>query len=184
VPALSGWCLCVDVWLSPQHRVCACLLPPYPPQAVRLSDFGTPGADLSGVHYLRSVADADALLQGVTAAKAAGGKVGRGCCAVLRPLPLAATAAWLPMPAAAAAVFDDCCQCSGTGCTRLIHLALPDAMVSSRNRHAQGVWSTPVPCTAHSTQAHSTQHTAHSTQHTAHSTAHPMTVHVCVAVTL
>lgn len=43
---------------------------------MRLSDFGTPGAELSGVHYLRKVADADALLQGVDAAKAAGGKVG------------------------------------------------------------------------------------------------------------
>jgi len=44
-------------------------------QAVRLSDFGTPGAALSGVHYLRNVADADSLLQGVAAAKAAGGQV-------------------------------------------------------------------------------------------------------------
>jgi monodehydroascorbate reductase (NADH) len=43
---------------------------------VRLSDFKTPGAELSGVHYLRNVADGDSLLAGLAAAKAAGGKVG------------------------------------------------------------------------------------------------------------
>jgi monodehydroascorbate reductase (NADH) len=49
---------------------CALLLQP-----VRLSDFKAPGADLTGIHYLRNVADADALLAAVEAAKAAGNKV-------------------------------------------------------------------------------------------------------------
>jgi monodehydroascorbate reductase (NADH) len=47
-------------------------------QAVRLTDFKAPGADLAGIQYLRNVADADALLAAVAAAKAAGNKVGRG----------------------------------------------------------------------------------------------------------
>ncbi|KAF6255444.1 monodehydroascorbate reductase [Scenedesmus sp. NREL 46B-D3] len=41
---------------------------------VRMTDFKAPGADLSGIHYLRNVADADALLVAVEAAKAAGNK--------------------------------------------------------------------------------------------------------------
>lgn len=53
-----------------------CLLYDATMQAVRLSDFGTPGADLSGIYYLRNVADADAMLAGVQKAKAAGNKVG------------------------------------------------------------------------------------------------------------
>jgi hypothetical protein len=44
-------------------------------QAMRLSDFKAPGADLAGICYLRNVADADALLAAVEAAKAAGNKV-------------------------------------------------------------------------------------------------------------
>jgi monodehydroascorbate reductase (NADH) len=43
---------------------------------MRLSDFKAPGAELAGIHYLRNVADADALLAAVEAAKAAGNKVG------------------------------------------------------------------------------------------------------------
>lgn len=57
---------------APTRGACCCVCL----QATRLSDFGTPGADLSGVHYLRNVADADSLLAGVETAKAAGGKVG------------------------------------------------------------------------------------------------------------
>lgn len=44
-------------------------------QPSRLSDFGTPGADLAGIYYLRNVADADKLLAAVQTAKAAGNKV-------------------------------------------------------------------------------------------------------------
>ncbi|PRW59212.1 monodehydroascorbate reductase [Chlorella sorokiniana] len=39
-----------------------------------LVDFKTPGADLKGVHYLRNVADADALIAAIADCKAAGGK--------------------------------------------------------------------------------------------------------------
>jgi hypothetical protein len=48
-----------------------------PTQPIKLSDFGTPGAQLSGVQYLRNVADADQLLAGLATAKAGvgGGKV-------------------------------------------------------------------------------------------------------------
>lgn len=48
---------------------------------MRLSDFKTPGADLPGVHYLRNVEDADALLAAIAAVKQGGthnAKVGRG----------------------------------------------------------------------------------------------------------
>ena len=45
-------------------------------QPVSLADFKTPGADLSGVYYLRNVQDADALLAAIKECKAAGGKVG------------------------------------------------------------------------------------------------------------
>lgn len=41
---------------------------------IYLSDFKTPGADLAGVHYLRSEADAAALVKGIEETKAAGGK--------------------------------------------------------------------------------------------------------------
>jgi uncharacterized membrane protein YgcG len=51
---------------------------PLPAQPVTLADFGAPGADLPGVHVLRSVADADVLLGDLAKAKAAGGKVGSG----------------------------------------------------------------------------------------------------------
>jgi hypothetical protein len=44
-------------------------------QPVMLSDHGIPGADLPGIFYLRTVADADRLLAGIAEAKAAGGKV-------------------------------------------------------------------------------------------------------------
>lgn len=41
---------------------------------IDLRQFNTPGADLGGIYYLRNVADADILLHGVAAAKAAGNK--------------------------------------------------------------------------------------------------------------
>ncbi|KAL4433983.1 hypothetical protein ABPG75_000424 [Micractinium tetrahymenae] len=41
---------------------------------VTLADFKTPGHDLQGVHVLRNVRDADALLEAIKACKAAGGK--------------------------------------------------------------------------------------------------------------
>lgn len=41
-------------------------------QVTRLEDFKTPGADLEGVYYLRKVADADALLEGIAEAKKKG----------------------------------------------------------------------------------------------------------------
>lgn len=43
-------------------------------QPVTLADFKTPGAELGGVHYLRNVEDANALLEAIKACKAAGGK--------------------------------------------------------------------------------------------------------------
>lgn len=42
-----------------------------------LADFKTPGAELEGVHYLRNVQDADALIAAIKKCKEAGGKVGR-----------------------------------------------------------------------------------------------------------
>lgn len=42
---------------------------------VNLADFKTPGADLKGVHYLRNVVDADALITAIAATKASNGKV-------------------------------------------------------------------------------------------------------------
>lgn len=42
---------------------------------IDLRQFNTPGADLSGIYYLRDVVDADKLLEGVAAAKAGGNKV-------------------------------------------------------------------------------------------------------------
>jgi hypothetical protein len=49
------------------------LVPPlHEQQPVRLSEFGVPGADLAGIHYLRNIADADALLEAIAATKAAG----------------------------------------------------------------------------------------------------------------
>ena len=47
-------------------------------QAVRLSDFSTPGADLEGVFYLRDVADGQALLAAVEVAKAGSKQVTGG----------------------------------------------------------------------------------------------------------
>eukprot|EP00882_Tetradesmus_deserticola_P012891 GHRQ01013663.1.p1 GENE.GHRQ01013663.1~~GHRQ01013663.1.p1 ORF type:complete len:335 (+),score=159.41 GHRQ01013663.1:183-1187(+) len=41
---------------------------------VRMTDFKAAGAELPGIHYLRNVADADAVLAAVEAAKAAGNK--------------------------------------------------------------------------------------------------------------
>uniref|UniRef100_A0A1D1ZS99 monodehydroascorbate reductase (NADH) n=1 Tax=Auxenochlorella protothecoides TaxID=3075 RepID=A0A1D1ZS99_AUXPR len=41
-------------------------------RVTRLEDFKTPGADLEGVYYLRKVADADALLEGIAEAKKKG----------------------------------------------------------------------------------------------------------------
>ncbi|KAG2450649.1 hypothetical protein HYH02_004489 [Chlamydomonas schloesseri] len=43
-------------------------------RAVKLTEFGVPGADLSGIHYLRDVKDADALVAAVAATKEASGK--------------------------------------------------------------------------------------------------------------
>jgi monodehydroascorbate reductase (NADH) len=42
---------------------------------INLADFGTEGADLEGILYLRDVADADKLVAAIGAAKGAGGKV-------------------------------------------------------------------------------------------------------------
>lgn len=42
---------------------------------IKLTEFNVPGADLPGLHYLRDVADADALLAAVEGAKARGGRV-------------------------------------------------------------------------------------------------------------
>ncbi|GLC35869.1 hypothetical protein PLESTB_000514300 [Pleodorina starrii] len=41
---------------------------------VKLTEFGVPGADLGGIHYLRDVRDADDLVAAMAAAKEAGGK--------------------------------------------------------------------------------------------------------------
>eukprot|EP00198_Chlamydomonas_reinhardtii_P011135 XP_001700472.1 monodehydroascorbate reductase [Chlamydomonas reinhardtii] len=43
-------------------------------RAVKLTEFGVPGADLSGIHYLRDVKDAESLVAAVAAAKEASGK--------------------------------------------------------------------------------------------------------------
>ncbi|KAG2438025.1 hypothetical protein HXX76_005639 [Chlamydomonas incerta] len=43
-------------------------------RAVKLAEFGVPGADLSGIHYLRDVKDAESLVAAVAAAKEASGK--------------------------------------------------------------------------------------------------------------
>lgn len=42
-------------------------------QAISLTAFGAPGADLPGIHTLRNVADADALLADAAKLKEAGG---------------------------------------------------------------------------------------------------------------
>ena len=57
-----------------------------------LADFKSPGDDLKGVHYLRNVKDADGLVEGIQAAKAASGKavcigggyIGMECAAALQ----------------------------------------------------------------------------------------------------
>ena len=41
---------------------------------VNLSDFKTPGAELRGIHYLRNVKDADALIAAIAKTKESGGK--------------------------------------------------------------------------------------------------------------
>lgn len=58
---------------------------------VTLADFNSPGADLKGVHYLRNVKDADALIEGISLAKTkrgkalciGGGYIGMECAAAL-----------------------------------------------------------------------------------------------------
>lgn len=42
---------------------------------MKLTDFGTKGADLKNIFYLRDTRDADAIVAGVAAAKKAGNKV-------------------------------------------------------------------------------------------------------------
>ena len=42
---------------------------------MKLSDFGTKGADLGNIYYLRNVVDADAIVSAVADAKKAGNKV-------------------------------------------------------------------------------------------------------------
>lgn len=44
-------------------------------QAMKLTDFGTKGADLKNIFYLRDTRDADAIVEGIKAAKKAGNKV-------------------------------------------------------------------------------------------------------------
>ena len=48
-------------------------------QAMKLTDFGTKGADLKNIFYLRDTRDADAIVAGVAAAKKAGNKVLLAC---------------------------------------------------------------------------------------------------------
>lgn len=79
-------------------------LTPRPRQAVTLADFGAPGAGLPGIHTLRSVGDADALLADVAALKAAGGGQARRrgrCACCLWLLRRAARAHSLANPASA-----------------------------------------------------------------------------------
>ena len=45
-------------------------------QVASLQDFGAPGADLENILYLRTVADADRILQSVKKLQSDGGKVG------------------------------------------------------------------------------------------------------------
>lgn len=40
-----------------------------------LTDFGTPGADLKGIYYLRNVVDADAIVAAIAEAKGKSNKV-------------------------------------------------------------------------------------------------------------
>ena len=42
---------------------------------MKLTDFGTKGADLKNIFYLRDTRDADAIVDGVAVAKKAGNKV-------------------------------------------------------------------------------------------------------------
>ncbi len=44
-------------------------------QPVYLTDFGTKGADLKNIYYLRNVVDADALVAGIAEAKKKSNKV-------------------------------------------------------------------------------------------------------------
>lgn len=44
-------------------------------QVMKLSDFGTKGADLGNIFYLRNVVDADAIVSAISDAKKAGNKV-------------------------------------------------------------------------------------------------------------
>ena len=44
-------------------------------QPVKLSDFGTKGADLKGIYYLRNVVDADAIVAAIGEAKKKSNKV-------------------------------------------------------------------------------------------------------------
>lgn len=46
-----------------------------PVQVMKLTDFGTKGADLGNIFYLRDVTDADAIVAGIAEAKKAGNKV-------------------------------------------------------------------------------------------------------------
>ncbi len=45
-------------------------------QPIYLSDFGTAGADLKGIYYLRNVEDADAIVAAIAEAKGKAKKVG------------------------------------------------------------------------------------------------------------
>ena len=44
-------------------------------QPVKLTDFGTKGADLKGIFYLRNVVDADAIVEAIGQAKKKSNKV-------------------------------------------------------------------------------------------------------------
>jgi NADPH-dependent 2,4-dienoyl-CoA reductase/sulfur reductase-like enzyme len=84
-----------------RHWIFSILKPPPPPppapqvisyvklvvatgaRPIKLTEFSVPGADLPGLHYLRDVADADALLAAVEGAKARGGRGGRGVLVVI-----------------------------------------------------------------------------------------------------
>jgi len=46
-----------------------------PAQPMYLTDFGTPGADLKGIYYLRNVVDADAIVAAIGEAKGKSNKV-------------------------------------------------------------------------------------------------------------
>lgn len=66
----------VPIPLNPPAPACVRTLTPLQP--VYLTEFGVPGADLGGIHYLRNVVDAEGLVAAAAATKEAGGQVRSG----------------------------------------------------------------------------------------------------------